>query len=222
MKQNPAELEFKEANWESVGLRLLVFARYWAKAHYGWYEGKPMPGGTTPEDVVCDVYTAFQRGLIGQEGRDAELGDGVRHFNEDDGMWIQLKRAVKSVLWNIHKLKKLKAFDIEDPEFFEPISDGKPNPEAELRTAEFYENFFNAIYADPRVAKNEDLRKTVKAFENGATEVGEIVEDTGLLVGRVYEMRRVLKAVAETALNKMNHDGEGYEEQVSQRSSKTA
>jgi hypothetical protein len=62
----------------------------------------------------------------------------------------------------------------------------------------------------------------VKAFENGATTVDEIVEDTGLSVARVYEMRRVLKVVAETALNKINKDGEGYERQISKRSSKTA
>lgn len=221
MKKNSAEIEFAEANWESVGLKLLVFARYWAKAHYGWYEGKPMPGGTTPEDVVCDVYAAFQRGLNEQKVQVNGAGEGVRHFNEDDGMWIQLKRAVKSVLWNTYKLKKLKAVEIEDPEFFDPISDEKPSPEAELRTAEFYEKFFEALYSDPRVMKSEDLRKTVKAFENGATDVDEIVEDSGLKIGRVYEMRRVLKVVAETALNKINRDGAGYEEQA-KRSTKTA
>ena len=59
-------------------------------------------------------------------------------------------------------------------------------------------------------------------FENGATDVDEIIDDTGLAIGRVYEMRRVLKAVAETALTKINKDGAGYEEQVSKRSSKTA
>ncbi|MDB6026422.1 MAG: hypothetical protein JWM68_2645 [Verrucomicrobiales bacterium] len=222
MKQNTAEIEFKEANWQSVGLKLLVFARYWAKAYYGWYEGKPMPGGTTPEDVVCDVYAAFHRGLAEQNAQPNGSGEGVRHFNENDGMWIQLKRAVKSMLWNIHKTKKLRALEIEDPEFFDPISDEKPNPEQELKTSEFYETFFKALYADPRVIKSADLRKTVKSFENGATHVEEIVEDTGLPIARVYEMRRVLKAVAETALNKINRDGAGYEVQVSKSSSTTA
>ncbi len=218
MKENSAEIEFREANWESVGLRLLVFARYWAKAHYGWFDGKPMPGGYTPEDIVCEVYTAFQLGLTRRDDPD----ESVRHFNSKDGMWIQLKRAVKSVLWNIHKLKKFNAVIVEDPEFFDPISDEKPSPEAALRTSEFCEDLFDAIYLDSRVAKSEDLRKTVKAFENGATTVDEIVEDTGLSVARVYEMRRVLKVVAETALNKINKDGEGYERQISKRSSKTA
>jgi hypothetical protein len=208
MKENSAEIEFKQADWQSVGLRLLVFARYWAKAHYGWYEGKPMPGGNTPEDVVCEVYAAFH------------CGD--RHFNDSDAMWIQLKRAVKSQLWNIHTLKKHKAVAIEDPEFFDPISDGKPTPEAELHTVEFYEKFFHALYADPRVVKSEDLRKLVKAFEDGAREVPDLIKESGLPPARVYEMRRVLKAVAETALNKLNRDGVGYERQISKRSAQTA
>ncbi len=218
MKENSAEIEFKEANWESVGLRLLVFARYWAKAHYAWYDGKPMPGGYTPEDIVCEVYTAFQNGLTRRD----DTEESVRHFNAKDGMWIQLKRAVKSVLWNIHKLKKFNAVVVEEPEFFDTISDEKPSPEASLRTSEFCEDLFDAIYSDSRVVKNNDLRTTVKAFENGATTVDEVVEDTGLSVARVYEMRRVLKAVAETALNKINKDGVGYERQISKRSSKTA
>lgn len=217
MKGNSAEIEFKEANWESVGLRLLAFARYWARAHYGWYDGMPMPGGYTPEDIVCEVYTAFQNGLTHRDVPD----QSVRHFNGKDGMWIQLKRAVKSVLWNIHKLKKFSAIAVEDPDFFDPISDDQPSPEEALRTSEFCEDLFDAICSDLRVKKNEDLLKTVKAFENGATTVDEIVEDTGLSVARVYEMRRVLKAVAETALNKINKDGVGYE-RISKSSTKTA
>lgn len=208
MKENSAEIEFKEADWQSVGLRLLAFARYWAKAHYGWYDGKPLPGGSTIEDVVCDVYTAFQK--------------GDRHFNESDGMWIQLKRGVKSHLWNIHTGKKHKVLDIEEPEFFEPISDEKPTPEEELRTAEFYEKFFHAMYADPRVVRSADLKKLIKAFEDGAREVPDLVEESGLSKARVYEMRRVLKSVAETALNKLNRNGVGYERQLSKRSEQTA
>lgn len=208
MKENSAEIEFKKADWQVVGLRMLGFARYWAKAHYGWYDGRPMPGGTTIEDVVCDVYAAFQK--------------GDRHFNDTDGMWIQLKRAIKSQLWNLYTGKKHKALDIEDPGFFDPISDDKQTPEEELRTAEFYEKFFHAMYTDPRVVKSADLKKLIKAFEAGAREVPELVEESGLTKARVYEMRRGLKAVAETALNKLNHDGVGYEQQLSKRSAQTA
>ncbi len=72
------------------------------------------------------------------------------------------------------------------------------------------------------MVKSGDLRKLVKAFEDGAREVPELIEETGLPAARVYEMRRVLKTVAETALNKLNRDGAGYERQVSKRSAQTA
>ena len=219
--KKPAETEFEAADWQSVGLRLLVFARYWAKAHYGWFEGSPTPGGYTAEDVVCEVYAAFQRGLTDSpQGEESE--ESIRHFNGNEEMWIQLKRAVKSVLWNIHTLQKFKAEDVEGPEFFDPITDERPSPEEALRSSEFCERLFEAIYADPRVSKSEDLKRTVGAFENGATKVDEIVEDTGLSVDRVYEMRRVLKLVAEAALNKINRGEVDYERQISKRGAKIA
>jgi hypothetical protein len=208
MKKDAAETEFQKADWKSVGLRLLLFARYWAKAHYGWYEGKLMPGAHAPEDVACEVYAAFRR--------------GTRRFNDKDAMWIQLKRAVKSVLWNIHTLKESRITSAEEPEFFDPISDEKPNPEAELRTAEFYEEFFRLMYADSRVKRNDDLRKTIQAFEKGAREVSELEKEAGLSKTRVYEMRRVVKTVAENVLNKMNRDGADHEQKISIRNAKTA
>lgn len=180
-----------------------------------------MPGGYTPEDIVCEVYAAFWRGLGNLASEGEEPTESVRHFNENEEMWIQLKRAVKSVLWNISTLQKFKAVDVEGPEFFDPITDDKPSPEETLRSSEFCEKFFEAIYSDPRVIKNEDLRKTVTAFENGATKVDEIIEDTGLSVARVYEMRRVLKVVAEAALNKINRGEVDYEKQISNGSAKT-
>jgi hypothetical protein len=77
------------------------------------------------------------------------------------------------------------------------------------------------LYADTRVQKNEHLRKTVAAFENGAREIAELVKDTGLSTARIYEMRRQLKPVAVAVLNKMNRDGESYEQESSKRSAAT-
>ena len=102
MKQNNAEHEFRDANWKLVGLRLLVFARYWAKAHYGWCDGRLMPTSKTPEDVVCEVGRLLARRTKVQ----------CR-----SPMWVQLKSAVKSVLWNLHQLKEGKVTRAEEPAF---------------------------------------------------------------------------------------------------------
>lgn len=203
MKQNSAEHEFRDADWKAIGLRLLVFARYWAKAHYGWWDGQLLPGSKSPEDVACEVYAAYSR--------------GERTFSADAPMWVQLKSAVKSVLWNLHQLKEGKLTRAEDPEFFEPMADGNPGPETALRSEEFCKRFFELLYADLRVKKNGELRKVIVALENGAQTVAEFVQETGLKTARVYELRRQLKAVAEPVLNKMNREGDSYEQALPKR-----
>ncbi|MBI3868055.1 MAG: hypothetical protein HY299_05930 [Verrucomicrobia bacterium] len=203
MKQNSAEHEFRDANWKLVGLRLLVFTRYWAKAHYGWCDGRLLPTSKTPEDVACDVYAAYSH--------------GERKFSAEASMWVQLKSAVKSVLWNLHHLKEGKITSTEEPEFFEPVADGKPGPEAGLHSEEFCERFFELLYADSRVKKNSELRKIIEALEKGAQTVAEFVQETGLKTARVYELRRQLKTVAEPVLNKMNREGDCYEQALPKR-----
>src|SRR5512136_660668 len=199
MKQNSAEHEFRDANWKLVGLRLLVFARYWAKAHYGWCDGRLLPTSKTPEDVACEVYAAYSR--------------GERKFSAEASMWVQLK----SVLWNLHHLKEGKITSTEEPEFFEPVADGNPGPEAALHSEEFCERFFELLYADSRVKKNSELRKVIEALEKGAQTVAEFVQETGLKTARVYELRRQLKTVAEPVLNKMNREGDSYEQALPKR-----
>lgn len=208
MKQNSAENEFRDADWKVVGLRLLAFARYWAKAHYGWCDGRLLPTSKTPEDVACEVYAAFS------------CGD--RKFSAEAAMWVQLKSAVKSVLWNLHQLKEGKITRSEEPEFFEPVTDGNPGPEAALRSEEFCVRFFELLYADSRVKKNCELKKTIQALENGSQTVAEYVKETGLTTARVYEIRRQLKAVAESVLNKMNREEDSHEQTLPKRSAAIA
>jgi hypothetical protein len=203
MKQNIAEHEFRDADWKAIGLRLLAFARYWAKAHYGWCDGRLFPTGKTPEDVACEVYAAYAR--------------GERKFSCEAAMWIQLKSSVKSVLWNLHQLKEGKITRAEEPEFFEPMADGNPGPETALRSEEFCKRFFELLYADFRVKKNGELRKVIEALENGAQTVAEFVKETGLKTARVYELRRQLKTVAEPVLNKMNREADSHEQALPKR-----
>jgi len=208
MKQDNAEYEFRNADWKLVGLRLLVFARYWAKAHYGWCDGRLLPTSKTPEDVACEVYSAYAR--------------GERKFSSQAAMWVQLKSAVKSVLWNLHQLKEGKVTRAEDPEFFEPVADGNPGPEATLRSEEFCERFFDLLRADLRVKKNRGLNQMIQALEDGAQNVAEFVKETGITTSRVYELRRQLKEVAETALTKMNREEDIHEQTLPRRSTATA
>ena len=184
--------QFRDSDWKLVGLRLLLFARYWAKVHYGWRDGCLLPLSRTPEDIVCEVYAAYSR--------------GQRNFSSQTPMWPQLKSAVKSVLWNLHQMKEGRITRAEEPEFFTPLMDENPGPEADLRSEEFCRRFFELLYVDPRVKKNKELRMTIQALEKDAETVGELVEATGLTTARVYELRRQLKVVAESVLNQMGRE----------------
>ncbi len=192
MRPSSAEEDFRAADWKLVGLRLLVFARYWAKAHYGWHDGALLPLSKTPDDIACEVYVAYSR--------------SERKFSAKAPMWLQLKSAVRSVLWNLHQSKEGRITRAEEPEFFEPFSDEKAGPEAALRSEEFCQRFFELLYADPRVQKSHDLKRTVQALDGEARTVGEFAKETGLSTARVYELRRQLKVVAESVLNQMNRE----------------
>lgn len=208
MKQSEAEHEFRSANWQVVGLRLLVFARYWAKAHYGWRDGQLLPMSKTPEDVACEVYAAYSH--------------GERKFSAEASMWIQLKSAVRSVLWNLHQLKEGKITRAEEPEFFEPVADSRPGPEASVRSDEFCGRLFELLYANSRVKKNAELKKLIEALENGAETVAEFVKETGLTAGRIYELRRQLKTVADGVLDKINREENSHEKASPKRGVATA
>jgi hypothetical protein len=192
MKQPTAEQEFRDANWRLLGLRLLAFARYWAGAHYRWRDGCLLPLSKTPEDVVCEVYAAFS--------------GGERTFRPDTPMWLQLKSAVRSALWNLHQAKEGRITRAESPEFFDPITEESAGPEAALHSEEFCRRFFFLLYADQRVNRSDDLRRTIQALEQGAQTVEEFVEETGLTTPRVYELRRQLKAVAESVLSQVSRE----------------
>jgi hypothetical protein len=204
MKQSSAEEDFRNADWKLVGLRLLVFARYWAKAHYGWRDGCLLPMSKTPDDISCEVYVAYSR--------------GERRFSPEAPMWLQLKSAIKSVLWNLHHLKEGRITRAEQPEFFEPLADGSAGPETTLRSEEFCQRFFELLYADPRVKKSNELRKTIQALDDHAQTVEEFVRETGLTTARVYELRRQLKVVAESVLNKISREEDGHEKALPKRS----
>lgn len=73
-------------------------ARMIAKGEYGWREGKTLPLGKTPEEIVTDVYVSYIRG----EDTKGTRVKGVRHFNPGKDFMLQLKGSIRSALWALH------------------------------------------------------------------------------------------------------------------------
>src|SRR5436190_15528602 len=114
------------ADWETIGLQLLTFTLYWARTHYRWSPGKPLPNGQTPQDIVCDVYTAHVT--------------GQRKINPDVPLLLQLKSAIRSVLWNLYTSKEARTTAPADPSTLEPFM-AEGNPADDVGDQDFCEVF---------------------------------------------------------------------------------
>ena len=196
MSDSPAE-EFTLADWEAIGLKLLVFTRYWARTHYRWLPGRPLPQGKTPEDVSCDVYAAF--------------ATGQRELNESVPLMVQLKGAARSMLWNLHNSKEAERSTLLAPGEWELIA-AEEDPADAVATNDFYAEFWRLLHSDGQVQRSTDLKHVVEAVASGADTVEEICSATKLSVAQVYELRRRLKSVAEKIFERLNDErGELYE-----------
>ncbi|GAB1488623.1 hypothetical protein MASR2M8_10690 [Opitutaceae bacterium] len=183
-------------DWESIGLQLLTFTLYWARTHYRWSSGKPLPNGQTPEDLVCDVYSAYVT--------------GQRKINPSVDILVQLKGAIRSVLWNLYTSKEARTTAPTDPEKLVAfMADG--NPADEVGDDDYCATFWQRLYEDNQVKRSADLTKFARAIEAGAETIPELTTATGFTVAQAYELRRRLKAVAERVLAALNTEGATHE-----------
>jgi hypothetical protein len=183
-----------EAEWQKYGLRLLVFARYWARVHYHWIDGRLLPTGKTPEDVVIEVLVAFS--------------EGERQVTPDVPLLVQLKGAIRSALWNLHTLQEGKRTTSHDPVTLGHHLDAAPDPAAVAQSEDYWAAFFGSLLADARIAKRPDLIALVRAFSQGATSIEDVSGATGFPAARVSELKRKLKPIAEQISAQLRQDRE--------------
>jgi hypothetical protein len=197
---NRAEQEFQNADWQELLPRLTLFTLHWAGLLYGWKADQVLDGRTL-EDVPEDVFLAFW--------------NKKRHFADNVPMWVQLKNAVKSVLWNIYqRIKghktKLES-EIDDPAdeecgVIKSVPGGEPTPDAVFESEESAKRFFELLRAHPKVKKNIELQRTVLALENGALGYEELVKATGFAINRLYELVNDLKPIVKSVLKKLKSE----------------
>lgn len=173
--------KLRALDWEDIGQRVLLYARYWARTHYFWTEENPLPGEKSPEDIAKEAISAFWEGL--------------RRLNPNYSVLVQLKGAVRSILWNLHVKKESRLTSPADPEFFDSHLDGRPTPSDELESKDYERAIFEALYDHERVARSKELTRVVKAFQDGAVSVDDVAEATGIAVKRIYQLRKELKEI---------------------------
>ena len=133
--------KLRSLDWEDIGQRVLIYSRYWAKTHYFWTEENPLPGEKSPEDITKEAISAFWEGL--------------RRLNPKYSVLIQLKGAVRSILWNLHAKKESKLTSSAGPEFFDDRLDDGPTPSDQLESKDYEQAIFEALYDHERVAREQ-------------------------------------------------------------------
>ncbi len=181
-------------DWDDAAPRLLEFARRWAGALYGWQEGQMLPNGMGTEDVVKDAVAAF--------------ANGERTLNPDFEVVVQIKGAIRSILWNIHRRRSAELTRSHEPAFFDTQCDERLNPGSAAASEDFCRNFIHNLLRNGRIKASNELTAVVKAYAEGAESVDELVQASGLPKTRVYELRRELKHIAVEVLRTMNREGE--------------
>ena len=68
-------------------------ARKLAARKYGWRDGKTLPLGKTPEEIVTDVYVSYIKG----NGTQGQRIKGVRHFDSEG---LDKKTSTRSFVIN--------------------------------------------------------------------------------------------------------------------------
>lgn len=180
-------------DWDDAAPRLLQFARRWAAGLYYWCEGTALPNGMGIEDVVKDAVAAFAR--------------GERKFNPRFEVMVQLKGAIRSILWNIHKRKAAGLTSSEAPAFFEAQLDAALDPAAKAESEDFCRTLLESLAGDQQVQDRPELLAVVKAYAGGAESVEELVEQTGLPVRRIYELRLQMREIAAKVLGRLSRKG---------------
>jgi len=170
-------------------------ARKLAARKYGWRDGKTLPLGKTPEEIVTDVYVSYIKG----DGTEGHRVKGVRHFNSEKDLMLQLKGSIRSALWALLDKSSAKNELVArtDEEAARPLGfeSTEATPAESVESADFAKAVVEAVNAHPKITANQDLQDLIAAFELDVTEVEGQAEMLGKKSEQISQLRYQLKGV---------------------------
>jgi len=192
----------EKADWKDILLRLTKFA-YWQAKRYSWRTKgiNQLPGGKTPEDVVCEAIH--------------KIWNGTRNWDPDKypDLLIHLMWIVKSDIGHLcssleHKktgqLVENGAEDNKEASFNGVCSDPQseihghiPTPEEiiDIKAKEEREQKLKKMLFDI-VKDDEDLEILFLCFDEGIYKPSDISKETGWDISKVYNLKRKLQRKA--------------------------
>ena len=181
-------------------------ARKLAARKCGWREGKSLPLGKTPEDIVRDVYVSYIKG----EGSEGKRIKGVRHFDPNKDLMLQLKGAIRSAIWALTDRSSAKSERLapKEDEETEPtefaLTDASPAEIAE--SVDFAKAAVEGVKAHPKFKESREIQDLFAAFELEITEVCDQARELGKRPEQICQLRYQLRQIYSEVIDELNKD----------------
>lgn len=182
---------------------LYDYARKLAARKYHWCEGKSLPLGKSPEDLVTDVYGSYAR----DAGSSGKRTKGVRRFDPNKDIMLQLKGSIKSAMWALtdkaSTKNELLATSEEDSERVE-FAPTDPIPDDLVESADFARAVAERVQNHSKITKGGDLADLLALFELETTEVADQVRELEKNHNEVCQLRYQLRQIYSEVIDELN------------------
>lgn len=179
-------------------------ARMLAIRKYGWREGKTLPLGKTPEDIVTEVYASYING----KGTEGQRIKGMRHFNPEKDFVLQLKGSIRSALWALTDKSSTKNEIVARTEeaAANPVEFGstEATPAESAESADFAKAVVEAVNEHPKIKASQDLQDLIAAFELDLTDVEEQAEMLCKKNEQITQLRYQLRVIFLEVIKELN------------------
>lgn len=182
---------------------LYDYARKLAARKYGWCDGKSLPLGKSPEDIVTDVYVAYAR-AAGSSGKRAK---GVRHFDPEKDIMLQLKGSIKSAMWALTDKSSAKNERLSTAEeTFEPVefASTEAEPDDLVASADFARLVVTKVKDHPAMSESRDLKDLLALFEMEIVDVADQVKELNKNSKEICQLRYQLRQIYSEVINELN------------------
>jgi hypothetical protein len=194
---------YLQENADEIIPVLYEYARNLAARKYHWYQGKTLPLGKTPEDIVTDIYVAYARGA----GTSGKRTKGIRHFDPDKDIMLQLKGSIKSAMWALtdraSTKNELLARSEEDAKKVE-LAATDPIPDDLVESADFARAVAERVRNHPKIKNGGDLEDLLTLFELEIVEVADQARELKKNEKEICQLRYQLRQIYSEVIDELN------------------
>ena len=153
-----------------------------------------------------DVYVSYIKG----EGSEGKRIKGVRHFEPNKDLMLQLKGAIRSAMWALtdrsstknEQVTQTEEEDTEPTEFAPTDS----NPAELTESTDFAKAAVEGVKAHPKFRESQEIQDLFAAFELEITEVPDQARELGKKPEQICQLRYHLRQIFSEVIDELNKD----------------